>query len=166
VNAPARPVPGLSVEQQPDLIVSRLMLAGEARGEQDQLGRLESEVMLAVWHVGQNRALDLRARWPRTMRLVFLQPMQFSCLNAADPNRVKLLELWRTDPATWERADTVCDLAEAGRTLDLTHGATHYCTEALWGKDRPGAWFSRQEIEAGRTMRLVQYGHHVFGRAT
>lgn len=160
-----RPVPGLAVEQQPDLIVSRLVLAGEARGEQDLLGRLESEAMLAVWHVGQNRALDRRVRWPRTMRLVFLQPMQFSCLNPDDPNRARLLELWRTDAATWERADTVCDLAEAGRTFDLTHGATHYCTEALWGMDRPGAWFSRQEIEAGRTVRLVQWGHHVFGRA-
>jgi hypothetical protein len=158
-------VPGLQIEQQPDLVVSRLTLAGEARGEHDQAGSLESEAMLAVWHVGQNRALDRLGRWPRTMRLVFLQPMQFSCFNPLDPNRERLLELWRTDPASWERADTVCDLAEAGRTIDLTHGATHYCTEALWGADRPGAWFSRQEIEAGRTARLVQYGHHIFGRA-
>ena len=160
-----KPIAGVALELQPDLIISRLALALEARGEQDQDGRLESDAMLAVWHVANNRAVDRLGRWPTTMRLVLLQPRQFSCFNLRDPNRAAALELWRTDPASWERADTVCDLAEGGRTVDITHGSTHFCREGLWGMDKPGAWYGRQEIEAGRTVRIVRYGHHVFGRA-
>lgn len=163
-----QPVPGLPIESQPEAIICRLVLVGEARGEQDEGGALESVAMLGVLWVGENRRLDRKHRWPDNLRGVFLQRAQFSCFNQYDPNRAKLLDLWKSDPVTWERADTVADLFESGLTLDPTMGATHYCTEALWGRDDPTLpfhWYSRQEIDAGRTVRLRQFGHHVFGRA-
>ena len=168
-----RPLDSLTIEQQPEPVVLAMLLAGEARGEQDRSGRLESVAMLAVGWVAYNRANDTLHRWAKTPGAAALQTWQFSCFNFSDPNRAKLLTLWKTDPGTWERADTVLDLLASGYATDPTGGATHYCTEALWGTDDAGRialgkrarWFSIQEISAGRTVRLVQKGHHIFGRA-
>ena len=126
--------------------------------------------MAAVLWVGENRRADPRARWHKTLRQVFLQPKQFSCFNAGSPVRDKLLIAYRMDPISWERADSVCDLFELGILIDPTVGATHYCLARLWGRDdaqRPGgpSWHSQQEIAAGRTVKHVVIGGHVFGRA-
>ncbi len=146
-----------------------LALVGEARGEQDAGGDLEAVAMLCVLWVGNNRIKDARNRWPKTMRQAFLQPWQFSCFNPHDPNRDKLLEVWKSDPVTWERADTTCDLFEQECTVDPTDGATHYCTLGLWGVDDAARehprWHSKQEIEARRTVETARWGHHVFARA-
>ncbi len=164
-----RPVPGLMIEQQSESVICALALCGEARGEQDAGGRLESTAMLAILWVLWNRVKDPGNRWPKTMRQAFLQPWQFSCFNPNDPNRARLLDLWKTDPVSWERADTVCDLFEQECTLDPTGDATHYCTKALWAVDdserKHPRWHSRQEIEAGRTVETARWGHHVFARA-
>jgi hypothetical protein len=151
-----RPLAGIDIEYQPGPVVCGLALVGEARGERDEGGNLEALAMLAILWVAENRRQGDGRRWPSSLKAVFLQRHQFSCFNAEDPNRPKLLTLWRDDPVTWERADTVCDLFESGWTVDPTMGATHYCSERLWGRDdsaRPGgaAWHSLQEIEAGRT---------------
>jgi len=165
-----RPLAGVIPERQPEECVAAMTIAGEARGEQDAGGRLESVAMLAVLWVGENRRTDRGRRWPRTLREVFLQPWQFSCWNRNDPNLPKLATLWHDDPVTWERADTVCDLFDSSFTVDPTLGATHYCAERLWGRDdseRPGgaAWHSLQEIQAGRTLKMTTIGGHVFARA-
>jgi hypothetical protein len=163
------PTPNASIEKQPEAIIIRLALCGEARGEQDQGGTLEAVAMLGVLWVAENRRTDAKGRWRPTLRGVLLQRAQFSCFNPYDPNRDKLLDLWRSDPVTWERADTVADLFERGLTIDPTLGSTHYSTKAIWGRaggpGPPFAWYSQAEIDAGRTVALALYGSHVFGRA-
>ena len=161
-----RPLANLTIEQQPEPVVCAIALCGEARGEQDRGGRLESLAMAGVLCVARNRSVDPFKRWPRTLRQVLVQPWQFSCFNPNDANRAKLLTLWQDDPVSWERADTVCDLFESGCLLDVTYGSTHYCRTELWNTDTPGrAWYSRQEIESGRTRGLTVIGAHTFGRA-
>ncbi len=163
-----RPAPGLPIEQQPPGVVARLALCGEARGEQDAAGTLEAIAMAAVYWVGLNR-IALRRNRGKSIGDVFLEPWQFSCFNTNDPNRAKLLDLWKTDPVSWERADTVADLAERGLLHDPTFGSTHYCTANLWGLPTPeGAavqWFHASEIQAGRTKEKARIGGHVFGVA-
>lgn len=167
-----RPLPGLMIEQQRESCVMALLLCGEARGEQDAGGRLEAVAMAAVYWTAKNRRN--RSRWlSLSLREIALQPWQFSCFNKNDPNREKLQDLWKTDPVTWERADTVCDLVESGFP-DPTGGATHYCTRTLNGKPlwnsepEPGKavqWYHRSEIEAGRTIKTAEIGQHVFAVA-
>lgn len=162
------PAPGIPLEQQPEGVVLRCLLCGEARGEQDAGGTLEAVAMLAIlWVLDARHA---RERWARmSLKEIALQPWQFSCFNANDPNRARLLDLWKDDPTSWERADTICDLFERGLTLPPVRRATHYCTKALWGRapKNPGTpqWFEAPEIAAGRTRKVAEWGSHVFAEA-
>jgi spore germination cell wall hydrolase CwlJ-like protein len=139
-----RPLAGLSIEQQPEGVVSRMGVYGEARGE--------SAVGAAgVWFVARNRAI----RYVTDIKHQFLRPRQFSCFNPEDPNRGKLLEAHRADPAGWARADAVCELCESSFLVDPTHGATHYYNPAVcdppWGRRHPD-W-----------RELAVIGAHSFG---
>ena len=163
-----RPAPGLTIEQQDERVVRRLLLCGEARGEQDAEGTLEAAAMAAVVFLPKNRRS--RPRWKvQSEREIMLAPWQFSCFNANDPNREKLLGLWQTDPISWERADTVADLFERGLLVDPTGNATHYVTANLWNMETPEGksvqWFHRSEIDSGRTHETARWGHHVFAIA-
>lgn len=153
-------VPGLMIEQQPESAVLRMLLFGEARGEQDAGGTLEAMSMLAIAWVVMNRA----RRKKQDPKAVILAPWQFSCFNANDPNRAKLLDAEKRDPISWERADSVADLFESGLTTDPTHGATHYVTSNLW--DRPDStvpqWYEQSVIASGITKKTVVIGHHTF----
>lgn len=149
------------IEKQTDEILLRLVLWGEARGERDAFGDLDSEGMLAVAHVVRNR-MALKAR---SLRAIILQPWQFSCFNQHDPNRAKMLGAPMLDKIGWTRADAVADLFEKARTIDPTLGSTHYCTSSLWGRDEKGAWYGKQEIAAGRTKERARISSHVFGVA-
>ena len=141
-----RPLTGVAIEQQPECVISRMALYGEARGE-SAIGAA------AVWFVARNRAVlhvtDLKEQ--------FLQPKQFSCFNEGDPNRAKLMRAWFNDGRHWSRAEAVCDLCESGFLIDPTHGATHYYNPAIadppWGRKHPD-W-----------RELAVIGEHVFGRA-
>jgi spore germination cell wall hydrolase CwlJ-like protein len=141
-----RPLPGVPIEAQPESVVSRMALYGEARGE-SPLGAA------CVWFVARNRAVkhvtSIKEQW--------LARLQFSCFNADDPNREKLLAAHATDPASWARADAVCALCESSFLIDPTHGATHYYNPKVcdppWGRKHPD-W-----------RELAVVGNHVFGRA-
>lgn len=164
----ARPIPGLALEDQPEEIIARCLAVGEARGEQDDTGRLEAVAMLGVLWVPRIR--QRRPRWQAlTLKAIMLQRWQFSCFNLNDPNREKLLTAWRDEPEAWERADTVADLLEEGFASDPTQGATHYCTLALWdtepAPDKPVQWYHRSEIQTGRTHPTVRWGQHQFATA-
>lgn len=113
---------------------------GEARGE-SIVG------MHAVINVMENRAND--GRWPDTMREVCLQPKQFSCWNANDPNRAKILAVTEAD-AIYAKAVELAREALNGDLVDITDGATHYLvtgTHANWA--------------VGQTPCKI-YGHHSF----
>ena len=89
---------------------------GEARGE-------SYEGKCAVAHVILNRWRAAKGR--KTIEAVCQEPWQFSCWNAHDPNRAKLLAVTLDDPmfrACWRAA------LDAFDAPDATKGARHYCT--------------------------------------
>jgi N-acetylmuramoyl-L-alanine amidase len=141
------PLVGVPLEDQPEEIVSRMGVWGEARGE-------SAKGKAAVWWVVRNRAV----RADTSIREQWLRPLQFSCFNANDPNRSAMLQAHSNSPAAWAACDAVCELCEAGLLDDPTHGATHYyrpdVCSPVWGRGHDG-WHETAVI-----------GHHVFGRAT
>jgi spore germination cell wall hydrolase CwlJ-like protein len=75
-------------------------------------------------------------------------PWQFSCWNAGDPNRAKLLVVRLTDPVM-----AICVKAARSAALgpDITKGSTHYYAA---GSEPPG-W------AVGKTP-AISIGHHLF----
>lgn len=141
-----RPVPGLSIEQQPENIILRICLWAEARGE-SALGRL------AILYVLKNRAL----KHETSMKAEVLKPKQFSSFNADDPNRPHLLDAWDIDASGWAAVDAICSLFEQDGTVNPVADATHYYNPSVvqpaWGRGHVG-W-----------KEDAQIGHHVFGVA-
>jgi spore germination cell wall hydrolase CwlJ-like protein len=119
-------------------------LWGEARGE-PHAGQV------AVAKVILNRATDPKRRWPRSVAAVCLQPYQFSCWTAGDPNRAKLLQ---TSEA--RMAEVYLVALEALGLPDLTLGANHYLTRAL-ALDAPPRWYQAHKV-------TVLIGAHAFLR--
>lgn len=102
-------------------------LWGEARGE-GSIG------MSAVASVIMNR-VQHPAWWGHNAPDVCLKPWQFSCWNAADPNRAKLLAVTDEDPQ-YVTALSIAKQALAGNLPDMTKGATSYKTRWLaWPRD-------------------------------
>lgn len=92
-------------------------LWGEARGEGlDGMAAVASVIMNRV-HIG--------GWWGDTVAGVCQHPWQFSCWNANDPNREKLLAVTTTDPQ-FADAVMIARVAIAGELRDRTHGATGY----------------------------------------
>lgn len=98
------------------------VLARTAWGEARGIGR---DGMQATINVAQNRLASGVLWWGGSLRSICLYPYQFSCWNAKDPNRPKLLSVKPDDP----QYTTALDLAAkamAGELPDITCGATHY----------------------------------------
>jgi len=116
----APPTPGGSVEEAVDALARTLW--GEARGE--PVRGIEAVAAVIVNRV---RAAERRGGfwWGGSVVAVCRKPYQFSCWNANDPNRPKLLAVTTADPvfATCLR---VARRAVAGLLPDPTGGATHY----------------------------------------
>lgn len=157
------PEPTYALDAQTDEVIGTLTVLGEARGESD-LGKC------AIAHVILNRA----RRSGRSVADTCLAPWQFSCWNAADPNRLFLEETIHKAAKNiplglWAACWSAFVEARDHKTPDPTNGATHYCVSILWGRDDSGkrrpAWHSRQEVEAGRTKELARIGSHVFAEA-
>jgi spore germination cell wall hydrolase CwlJ-like protein len=105
-----------------DLNVLARTCWGEARGQ-------GNAAMAAVAHVVLNRVRDAR-RWPNSIPGVCLQPLQFSCWNANDPNRPRLIEVNTGDEA-FVRALEVAGGVMDGGQQDTTNGANHFHTPAV-----------------------------------
>jgi N-acetylmuramoyl-L-alanine amidase len=94
-------------------------LWGEARGEPPE-GRV------GIANVIANRALFVPpGRFGGDVEAVCLKNAQFSCWNADDPNRQKLLAISTTDPAFAACLD-LATLVVDGRLADNTFGSSHY----------------------------------------
>jgi hypothetical protein len=124
--APARAVVG-AVD-----ILARTMY-GEARGE-------GAAGMAAVGHVVFNR-VDARSWWGRDVVGVCHKPWQFSCWNANDPNRARLLAVGGADPTFRSACDIAAALTQAqaaGQRSrdDPTGGATHYYAPRVVARPR------------------------------
>ncbi|MFT8587379.1 cell wall hydrolase [Acetobacter papayae] len=118
---------------------------GEARGE-------GTAGMQAVLCVGMNR-LARPAWWGRDICGVFLCPWQFSCWNADDPNREKLLAVTEADPQ-FQTALALAQRLVSGSLKDITSGADSYYDTRL---PHAPAW------AASRFYRCT-IGHHAFYR--
>ena len=123
-------------------------LYGEARGE--GLPGIE-----AVACVILNRVAFAKARgrywWGSTVSQVCLKPGQFSCWNANDPNRKKLLAINPRDPAS-RLCKRIARRAMVGDLRDTTDGATHYHTDAV------DPYWARGQVP------VAEIGNHLFYR--
>jgi len=123
---------------------------GEARGE-------GPDGMAAVACVVMNRLAVAAADsqpywWGATVVQICQKPFQFSCWNADDPNRDKLLAVTDADPQFRQALD-IATTAVTGGLPDSTNEATHYVVAGV----NP-AWL-REEPPPLRTARI---GKHVF----
>lgn len=129
--------------------VVALTAYGEARGE-------PLEGVVAVLQVIRNRVRD--RRWPASWEGVCLQPFQFSCWNAGDPNRQTLEELadelhaGRSLPRGLREALFLTEGVIGDRLRDVARGACHYHAVGV----RP-AWAA-----AGQLVATI--GRHRFYR--
>ena len=103
---------------------------GEARNQ-------GAEGMQAVANTVMNRVVR-GGWWGSTITGVCLKPWQFSCWNADDPNRAKLLSVTDADPQFAE-ALGIAQQAIDGDLQDITGGATSYKVSSLawptsWGE--------------------------------
>jgi spore germination cell wall hydrolase CwlJ-like protein len=126
-----------------------LTMWGEARSQGE-------DGMRAVGHVIHNRS-QLNGRYGAYVTDTVSQAWQFSCWNAGDPNREKMLNIDLLDPASdehrlWIAARQIADEILSGRSADPTGGALFYHTAGV----RP-AW------SAG-VVPTTQIGSHLFFR--
>ena len=107
-----------------DIEILARTLWGEARGE-------GLDGMAAVANTIMNRVhLDLHGDgkpdwWGEGVAGVCQKPWQFSCWNANDPNRSKLLAVTAADPH-YQDALVIAGAAVRGQLRDRTGNATHY----------------------------------------
>lgn len=121
--APAGAAPALD-EAAVDVLARTLW--GEARGEgRDGMAGVASVVLNRV-HLGKTQ----HYWWGATVRDVCKRPYQFSCWNAGDPNRPRLLAV-TTDDAAFGICLTLAREAVGGKLNDTTDGATHYHVEGI-----------------------------------
>lgn len=117
---------------------------GEARGE-------GSTGMRAVGHVIMNRAKA--GNWyGATPKDVVLKKWQFSCWNADDPNRPKLLAVTEAD-SNFALAKSLAKAIYAGNMPDITNGATNYL--ALGSLSKVPTWVNRM-------TKVAEIGQHTF----
>lgn len=114
------PAPGASRAEAIDTLARTLW--GEARGE--PVRGIEAVAAVIV-----NRVRLARARggfwWGDSVVAVCRKPYQFSCWNADDPNRPKLLAVKETDPV-FAICLRIARRAVSGAPPDPTDGCTHY----------------------------------------
>ena len=133
------------IETKLDIVA--LTLWGEGRGE----GR---DGQIAIWHVINNRANASKTHpcylfGDGTMSSACLVKYQFSCWNANDPNRDKILAMNANDPGYIYALESA---RRAAATFDPTSGATHYKVSSIpWPKD----WGVKVDP-------LITIGHHSF----
>lgn len=148
-----------AIEQQDEDVLLSMLVWGEGRGEPPE-GRS------AIAHVPLTR---MSLKLGTSLREIILKKKQFSCFNANDPNRAKLLRpveheglgLWA---ACWR---TACE-AMTGQSVSPAHGATHYVVRKMWAQPavnptRP-QWFERPCIVDGHTVMVAAVGGHIFAR--
>jgi hypothetical protein len=132
-------------------IVARTIY-GEARGESE-------EGQIAVGFVAFNRSEDAQKTGRRQFgdgspASACLQPFQFSCWNANDPNAAKLRALDADDPdPVFAKCLRIAEEVLSGQIPDPTNGATFYHTSNIsppWSRGQtPCAEIGRHKFYKG-----------------
>jgi hypothetical protein len=144
---PLQSPPGVT-PVNPAIDVLARTLWGEARGE-------GLPGMHAVANIICTRASNPRW-WGTEIASVCTKPYQFSCWNASDPNRNKLLAVTRADPE-FQIALNLAELAVKGLLPDTTRGSDSYyalsmpipppwATEAAFRNCRP--WWPEEQVRS------------------
>lgn len=114
-------------------------LYGEARGEGIAGMTAVADVVINRRTIAQRYEANHSGRpewWGDNVVAICTHPAQFSCWNANDPNRAKLLAVTMDDPQFVE-AVALASQAVNGRLADTTNGADSYEHTTLgW----PAAW--------------------------
>ncbi len=120
----------------------RRTIFGEARGQ-------EYNGLIAVAYVVVNRLQQNPKRWGVTVADVCTKPKQFSCWNAGDINRQKLLAASESNPEFVRCGGAAAEVLLAVRE-DPTNGANHYHTIArpAGAKQWPPAWAAKMTVTA------------------
>lgn len=141
ISVPARPAKG---DNAIDILARTIW--GEARGE-----TVRGKEAVAATII--NRVNKAKARgghwWGATVEEVCMMPWQYSCWNANDPNREKLLAVEKSD-RTFQTCLRVARRAVHATLKDPTNGATHYHHIDL------NPWWA-----AGR-VPCAEIGNHLF----
>ncbi|WP_159947327.1 cell wall hydrolase [Rhizobium sp. 18065] len=120
------------------LILARTIY-GEARSEREMGRQAVAEVIL-------NRKAS--PRYPDSIIAVCLQPFQFSCWNASDPNRAKIIHLQPGADDDFDECLVVAGEALAGTINHLTDAVLHYHSTSIgspgWVRNSPHAFMERK----------------------
>lgn len=120
---------------------------GEARGE--PVRGKEAVAAVILNRVARAATRGGRYWWGGTVTEVCLKPWQFSCWNARDPNREKLLRVTERDKS-FAACLRIARRALAGQVCDPTAGAMHYHARGI---HPPWAW---------RLVPCAEIGAHLF----
>ncbi len=108
-----------------DIQVMADTIYGEARGELSKTsGGVAS--LIAIANVIMNRAEKNSEKYGISISDVCRKPMQFSCWNMNDSNRIILLHESRFDDPIHKICKIVAQKVASNAWPDLTKGATHY----------------------------------------
>jgi len=122
MNPNELPNPALRFDEQKVEVLLGQCIWGEARGEC-------GDSRLGVGNVVKNRVRSGIFPGGHDWKRIILAPLQFSCFNPSDPNRLKMA--YPTDPRwgnekTWEECyKLACEVLD-GRTKDNTENSTFY----------------------------------------
>lgn len=114
-------------------------LYGEARGE--PVRGKEAVACVVLNRVRRARRAGGHYWWGGTVAEVCRKPWQFSCWNAADPNRARI-EKVAADNKVFQTCLRVARRAVAGTLTDPTEGSTHYHAKSAsppWARGRAPA---------------------------
>lgn len=136
---------------------------GEARGE-DYQGKLA--VACVIWNRMQiKNRLGMRP----SAAEVCLKSAQFSCWNADDPNRegignlnMHMVDKNSANGIALEECKTAVNNALTETSVDITNGATHYMTVALYERITHDP--QQENHWANKMIKTRIIGNHVFMR--
>lgn len=128
-----------------DMLTLARTIYGEAAGE-PWMGKE------AVAHVVLNRSRS--GRYPASVTEVCLQPKQFSCWNANDPNFPKIRNLQPGADTVFDNCCEIAGKALHGLLNDPTGGALHYHADYI---DKP-SWV----VRSPSAKLTAMIGHHLF----
>lgn len=114
-----------------DIEVLAKTLFGEARGE-------GVEGIEAVANVVMNRFKSKKWFSGKTIALTCKKPLQFSCWNEGDPNKL-ILEKDLSGDVIYQVCERIATRAAKGLLSDNTNGATHYHVNNIspsWSKGK------------------------------
>ena len=136
---------------EPEIGVLARTIYGEARGEYEHAhGGIAA--LIAVGNVVINR-LKAKSWYGQSIGEVCQKPLQFSCWNKGDPNRVILLQDKIADPVFTLCCQVAAKVARE-EWPDLTKGSDHYHTISV-----SPAWTKGQRPK-------VRLGRHIFYQLT